>query len=131
MYNLYGNQIVFLSLGSPRSIENAKQVIPAALAKLDEYIEKASNFEQSTVNSFASDSEKLFQIIGEEAGNFVKRRSDIEKEYQDLVTKQNELWDNYVKSIGMTDTKLYFIIAVRLGYPIAYSRALHQLKQFL
>lgn len=84
------------------AIQVAKKNIPAALAKLDQYIEKASKLEVSAINSFTADSEKLFQIIGQEAGDFVKRRQEIDMNVKQLYKKQNELWDEYVKSLGET-----------------------------
>lgn len=75
---------------------------------MDQFIEKASKLEVSAINSFASDSEKLFQIIGQEAGNFVQRRQEIDMKVKQLYEKQNELWDEYVKSLG----EAYFLFFI-------------------
>ncbi len=87
--------------------------MPAALAKLDESIEKCSSLAASAFKT-ELDSEKLFQIIGEATGNYVKRRQHIESDLEDLYDQQNELWDKYVKCIGMTEATLVYVYSVQM-----------------
>lgn len=90
----------FPSLGSPKAIEIAKKNIPAALGKLDEFIAKAADLDGSAINAFSCNAAKLFNIVGPEAAQFVKRKAEVEIQLSKLYEGQNKLWDEYVESKG-------------------------------
>lgn len=89
-------------LGSTVAIEAAKENISVAWEKLDELIVKTESSDASMINSFASDWEKLFSIIGENAGNFAERRQEIESQLEELYEKRNAKLEEYEQFKGIT-----------------------------
>lgn len=90
------------------AVEIAKKNIPAALAKLDKFIEKAEALDSSVIDAFESNSKELFEIIGPAAGDFVKRRAEIEDNLERLYNKKNKLCNELVEIKGMLEAIFNF-----------------------
>lgn len=88
--------------GSPTAIKIAKKNIPDALAKLDDFIEKAKKLDCSALNSFTSNSKELFEIVGPKAAEFVKEKSEIEAKLDNLYDNFNKTSEEFEEIKGMT-----------------------------
>ncbi|CAF1080857.1 unnamed protein product [Adineta steineri] len=78
--------------GSPKAIEIAQKNIPAALKTLENCIELASTLENSAIQTFASQTKALFEIIGPEAVQFVKEKAQVQHQLNDLYDQQQKLY---------------------------------------
>ncbi|CAF1501103.1 unnamed protein product [Didymodactylos carnosus] len=85
-------EIVKQSRGSPRAIEIAQKNITAALKTLDQCIELASTLENSAIQTFASQTKTLFEIIGSEAVQFIKEKAEIQYQLKELYDQQQKLY---------------------------------------
>jgi len=88
-------------LGSPRAIQIAQKNIPDALTIIDRCIEEASKLENTAMESFANQTQQIFEIIGPEAAKFVNQKAEQEILLKRLYDQQEALYKELGIKQGM------------------------------
>ena len=90
-----------ICLGSPKAIEIAQKNIPAALQTLEQCIQLALTLDNSAIETFASQTKTLFEIIGPEAVQFVKEKAEVQHKLKDLYDQQQKLYTELGQKKGL------------------------------
>ncbi|KAG4073756.1 hypothetical protein HA402_000980 [Bradysia odoriphaga] len=107
--NVY--EIMVLSRGSKKATEIARNNIEAAVNNLSECITRVELLNSNAITSFAKISQKIFEIIGPEAGNFTKLKEPFDKKIMQERKQQQKLILELATKKGEVESISYLIDA--------------------
>ncbi len=88
-------------LGSKKAIEIVQKTIPNALEKLEKCIKDVSTLKDTAINTFASQTEEIFEIIGPKAVDFFNQKFEVESQLNDFYDKEQNLYRELAEKQGL------------------------------